>query len=338
MENGQTGRRREQQMKKSKQIWYLLLISLLVAAVAALIMTVGQKEEKNSYTVSVIVNNSSDSRWTSLREGAEAAARDYNIRLKYVATGEFWGKKNELEIISKELESGADGVIVQMYASEGVYEEMEGKLTREQCVLLETDITPEEYYQTVGPDNRELGRALAERICQDFGGDLTGKTIGVLSGNTGQIALRQRLDGLEETLLEAGAKIQWKLAEMGRNPDRKLFAEKWNLGADIVVALENSETERAVDYMQENQLTSEDCVLYGVGNSEKIVYELDKGRIQALLVPNEFYMGYQSVEEIATKLEYHTAEMRNVTTGYLLVDREHLYDAENQKILFPIVQ
>ena len=125
---------------------------------------------------------------------------------------------------------------------------------------------------------------------------------------------------------------------MGRNPDRKLFEEKWNLGADIVIALENSETERAVDYMQENQISVNNCVLYGVGNSEKVVYELDKGRIQALLVPNEFHMGYQSVKELATKLEYHTAEMRNVTTGYLMVDREHLYDAENQKILFPIVQ
>ena len=105
-----------------------------------------------------------------------------------------------------------------------------------------------------------------------------------------------------------------------------------------MIALENSETERAVDYMQENQISVNNCVLYGVGNSEKAVYELDKGRIQALLVPNEFHMGYQSVKELATKLEYHTAEMRNVTTGYLMVDREHLYDAENQKILFPIVQ
>lgn len=88
---------------------------------------------------------------------------------------------------------------------------------------------------------------------------------------------------------------------MGRNPDKKLFEEKWNLGADIVIALENSETERAVDYMQENQISVNNCVLYGVGNSEKAVYELDKGRIQALLVPNEFHMGYQSVKELGDK-------------------------------------
>ena len=41
-------------MRRSKEIWYLLLFSILIAAVAGLIMTVGRKEEKNSYTVSVI--------------------------------------------------------------------------------------------------------------------------------------------------------------------------------------------------------------------------------------------------------------------------------------------
>ena len=139
-------------------------------------------------------------------------------------------------------------------------------------------------------------------------------------------------------LLEAGAQIQWQLAEMGRSPDEKLFEENWSQGADIVVALENDETERAVDYMEENPEAVSGCALYGIGNSEKIVYYLDQGVIQALLVPNEFHMGYQSVEELAMKLGYHTTEKRNVTTGYLLIDKDTLYDAANQKILFPIVQ
>lgn len=324
-------------MKKNKQTLFLLLIFLIFMAISLLVILSG-KEEKRSYTVSVIVNNSSSSRWTSLKEGLEAAARDYDIRLNYISTGEFWGNRNELSLVTKELESGVDGVILQMYASEGVYEKLESLLPREKCVLLETDISPEEYYQTVGPDNAELGRALGERICQDYGGSLQGKTIGILSGNTGQIALRQRLSSLEETLTAAGGKILWTLAEMGRNPDQQSLENCWKMNADIVVALENDETERAIDYIEERQEAAKTTALYGVGNSEKIVYYLDKGVIRALLAPNEFHMGYQSIEELAVKLEYHTAEKRNVKTGYLVIDRNTLYDAANQKILFPIVQ
>lgn len=325
-------------MRKNKKQGFLTVLILFAVAVLTLLMAFGQKDEKKSYTVSVIVNNSGSSRWTSLKEGADAAAKDYHIRLKYVTTGEFWGNQNELDMIAKEVESGVDGIVVQMYASDGVYKKLESLLPKEKCVLIETDIAPEEYYQTVGPDNKELGKALAERICRDFGDDLQGKTVGILSGNTGQLALRQRLEGLSERLQEAGAQIQWQMAEMGRRPDQGLFEENWAKGADIVVALENDETERAVDYMEEKPEAASGSVLYGIGNSEKIVYYLDQGLIRALLVPNEFHMGYQSVEELAMKLGYYTTEKRNVTTGYLLIDKASLYDAANQKILFPIVQ
>ena len=255
----------------------------------------GERKKKNSYTVSVIVNNSSDSRWTSLREGAEAAARDYNIRLNYVATGEFWGKQNELEIIYKELESGVDGMIIQMYASEGVYEGIEDRLPREKCVLLETDITPEEYYQTVGPDNKELGSVLAERICQDFGENLTGKD--------NRYSLWKHWSDRSETTTgwvggdasgKREQKIQWKLAEMGRNPDKKLFEEKWNLGADIVIALENSETERAVDYMQENQISVNNCVLYGWVTQKRSSMSLIKGEFRHCWFQMNFTWGIRA--------------------------------------------
>ncbi len=83
-------------------------------------------------------------------------------------------------------------------------------------------------------------------------------------------------------------------------------------------------------------LTGARC--YGVGSSEKNVYYLDKGWIQTLVVPNEFNMGYQSMEAIAKQLIYHMDTTRSSKVNYLVVDREHLYDADIQKVLFPIVQ
>lgn len=324
-------------MKFSRQtlIWMLVMILVLTAAIAQAFVKPEEKAE--SYTVSAIVNNSGSSRWTSFREGIEAAAKDYNIRIKFVATGEFTSKKSELEVVSRELEAGADGIILQMYAG-GASEDMEELLPREKCVLLETDVVPEEYYQTVGPDNRELGTALAQRIKEDFGGDLSGKTVGILCGNVSQLALRQRMNGAEAVLTEAGATVLWRMAKMSDISEEKALEEYWTMGADIVIALENDETERVVDFLENSDDTRKKIALYGIGNSEKLVYYLDKDVIRALVVPNEFHMGYQSIEELAVKLKYHTAEKRSVRTGYLLIDRLHLYDEENQKILFPIVQ
>ena len=55
----------------------------------------------------------------------------------------------------------------------------------------------------------------------------------------------------------------------GSESRQETIEENGIMGDDIVIALENSETERAVDYMQENQISVNNCVLYGVGNSEK---------------------------------------------------------------------
>lgn len=324
-------------MKFSRQtrVWILVMAFVIAATIAMAFIKPEEKDE--SYTISVIVNNSGSSRWTSFREGIEAAAEDSDIRIKFVATGEFTSKRNELEVVARELEAGADGIILQMYAG-GASEDMEELLPREKCVLLETDVVPEEYYQTIGPDNRELGSSLAQRIKEDLGGDLSGKTVGILCGNVSQLALRQRMNGAESVLTEAGAAVLWRMAKMSGVSEEEAMEEYWTMGADIVIALENDETERVVDFLEAGGDVQKKTSLYGIGNSEKLVYYLDKGVISALVVPNEFHMGYQSVEELSAKLKYHTDEMKSVKTGYLLIDRAHLYDEENQKILFPIVQ
>lgn len=162
-------------MAKNRKIFMFSVVALLILSVAMAFSILDQGNNERNYTVSVIVDNSNSSRWTSLKEGLDAAAKDYGIRLNYVSTSVFWSKTQELDIVERELESGADGIILQLYASEGVHERLEQVVSRDRCVLLETDMTPEEYYQTVGPDNRKLGGVLAGELKADFGERLPGE-------------------------------------------------------------------------------------------------------------------------------------------------------------------
>ena len=79
-------------------------------------------------------------------------------------------------------------------------------------------------------------------------------------------------------------------------------------------------------------------MIYGEGCSDKTVYYLDKGIIKSLVVPNEFNMGYQSVHTIAEQIKYTFSSAERPTVESLVINRQNLYDEENQKILFPIVQ
>ena len=73
---------------------------------------------------------------------------------------------------------------------------------------------------------------------------------------------------------------------------------------------------------------------------KKTVYYLDKGVIGALVVPNEFNIGYLSAAAIAGQLRepLSSAKKQKKCRGFLRSQNDNLYDEENQKILFPIVQ
>lgn len=198
-------------------------------------------------------------------------------------------------------------------------------------VLVETDVSPDELHSVVMPDPQKVGRSLAEAAAGE-----EGQRIGVLSGNQHQTAMRLRLAGFEEALKETGGQIAWSVSreELEAMEDGEEFLRQNPV--EVLVALENDETEWAVDFLLGNE--AGECRLYGVGRSGKAVYYLDKGVIQELVVPNEYYMGYQSVVILAEQMNYHTTAAKRDEVDFLRVTQENLYDEEIGKILFPTVR
>ena len=170
--------------------------------------------------------------------------------------------------------------------------------------------------------------------------DLAGKRVGILACSQSQRSMQQRYTGVSQGLRESGAVVEWSLEGKAESIKDAFYTLEQDKPVDILIALGNDETEMMVDFFAGDELgwRLDRCSLYGVGSSEKNVYYLDKGWIQTLVVPNEFNMGYQSMEAIAKQLIYHMDTTRSSKVNYLVVDREHLYDADIQKVLFPIVQ
>lgn len=325
-------------MNKNR-LYFGLIISVLVIIIiwtSVGMLGVNSKEEK--YTVSVIVDDSNNDRWIAMREGLEQSAKDNNIQLNYVSTGTLAGIGEEKALIEREIENGADGMILQLVSSDDGYKTLENIGASIPVMLLETDAEPEGAYAVTAPDNKEIGRTLAEAVLEEQKEYLDNKKIGILSGNQKQLAMRQRLQGAEETLKSAGVEPQWVLSSFGQPLVGEIAEKQMQDAADIIISLGNSETEAAVDYLQSESGQRKSFLLYGEGGSEKAVYYLDKGIIKILVVPNEFNMGYQSMQAVAEQLKYQLSVMQSIKIDSLVINRDNLYDEENQKILFPIVQ
>ena len=277
----------------------------------------------------MIVNDSSNARWDAFREGLEQGAEDNQVHLNLVSTGSFQNAQEEHTIVKRELEVDAAGVIVETYSSEA--DSVLQGAAADSVVLVKTGVETDTLYTSVMTDHIKFGESLADAAIE------AGETkVGILSGNQSQLGMRQRLKGVKERLAEAGVEISWVLSAKELNKKIRNTEYFVNNQVNAVISLENDDTEKAVELLSDNVGIS--WRIYGEGRSEKTVYYLDKGLIQELVVPNEYYMGYESMVLAVQMARYHTDKMEQVEVDFFRVTKENLYAEETSRILFPTVR
>lgn len=316
-------------MRRNKVSAILFLMVVLAVIGYSAYGMVDQRKYDDYVAVSVIVNDSSNVQWDAFREGLEQGAEDNHVHLNLVSTGTFQNAQEEQIIVKREIDGEADGVIVEPYSSEA--DTILPTESTKPIVLVETGIETDKLFTSVMTDHRKLGESLADAAIK--GGETR---VGILSGNQSQLGMRQRLEGAKKRLSEAGVEVSWVLSEKEfykKIRNMEYFADNQ---VDAVVSLENNDTEKAVDL-----LFNDDSIfwrIYGEGCSEKLVYYLDKGLIQELIVPNEYYMGYQSMAVAAQNIRYYTDKTDQIEVEFFEVTKENLYDEETSWILFPTVR
>lgn len=316
-------------MKKNRLSVILFSVVILSVIIYSAYGMVNQGREDDYISVSVIVNDSSNARWDALLEGLEQGAEDNQVHLNLVSTGSFQNVREEQAIVKRELEGEADGVVIEPYSSEADTV-LQGESAKP-VVLIETGIETDKLYTSVMTDHAKLGKSLADAVVQ--AGEVK---VGILSGNQSQTGMRQRLESLKESLAEAGVEISWVLSTRELNKKIRNAEYFENNQVNAVVSLENDDTEKAVDILNSNENIF--WRIYGEGRSEKLIYCLDKGLVKELIVPNEYYMGYQSIALAAQNIRYHADKTEQAEVEFYRVTKENLYDEETSRILFPTVR
>ena len=121
-------------MKKNRLYFGMLILMLVAVIIWAFYNMLNVGKQETSYRVSVVVENSNSDRWTSLRQGLEQAARDYNISLSFVSTGSFSTAMEEMDVVKKQVTNGANGIILQMNTDhagqelEDLYDQVEAEV------------------------------------------------------------------------------------------------------------------------------------------------------------------------------------------------------------------
>ncbi len=322
-------------MKNSKKVFILTEAVLGVLVLILAVIMLLDRNGKEPYKVSVIIENSEDNQWAAFRYGLRMAARDRLTEVSVVPTEGIMTLEEEKELIKQEIYNGADGLILQPVPGSDT-EEMLKKIEKKVPIMLvgsAAAVEEAETFPVTQPDNYTMGQALAEELIRDCADNLRGKSLGIVSRTGDSQAVLDRTEGFREALKGCGTRISWNVEGIfGEGEETLETLPK----VDFVIALDDGSTTAAGEYAAANDLHG--AIVYGIGNSTEAVYYLDTGRVQCLVVPDEFNVGYQSLEEMSGKLGHIFGKMEDRQTDHTVIRRDTLFTKENQELLFTMSQ
>lgn len=324
-------------MKKDKKMFILIEAVLGTMVVLLAFVMLREKNEEQSYQISIIVENADDKQWSAFKYGLKMAAEDKGAEMVMVSTGASLSQEEEKKLIEEEIKNGADGVILQPVSGEGV-QSMLKKIGNKAEIMLIEDIPSEKNeiseFPVVQPDAYAMGKTLAEELLKDYGGNLEGKTLGILAREGNFKSSLNKEKGFIETLQGTGAEIIWSDRKNTEDEGSAFWESKPEV--DFIVALDDNSLTAAGEGAVANNLHG--AIVYGIGNSTQAVYYLDMGAVECLIVPDTFNVGYQSLTEIVNELDKTFYEYANPQISYTVMRKENLFSKENQEVIFTMSQ
>lgn len=321
-------------MMNNKKGFVLTEVILMIMVIGLALMMISGQNKKALDKVSVILENAGDSQWSALKYGLKMAAEEEGIELAVVDVEEGLDAEAQKKVFEREIEDGADALIVQPVLDKNDQEVLK-KIEKRVPVMLvgyEAEKGETRYdLPVIKEDNYEMGQALAEEMLKDFEGNIEEKKIGLLLASTDSNMLSSRECGFKDALEDKNANILElsldSLLDREENTESKV---------DIVIALDDSNLTAIGEYLASSQPHGE--LLYGIGQSTEAIYYLDKGIAECVVVPDEFNVGYQSLSEVARKLDHYFENMKKQTVSYSVIRKETLFSKENQELLFTMSQ
>ena len=316
-------------MIRNRGLQLLLIPGILIAILYSSYRMLQNSGSPGYRSVSVIVDNSTSDRWIAFREGLEQGALEEQINISFVSTDVFKSTEEETAVIRKELENGADGLIVEPCGDDREGQLLEA-LPQPSSVLVVFSISSDPLMEAICADWHEMGSAAAETVSKEY----PACRVGILAGDLRLGDMDLCLGGARGFLQSSGVEIVWICSPADLPDEFSLEKKLMEEPADVLLALDDSMTKLAADYARGTH--SEPPGIIGIGRSEQNIISVDEGWISALIVPDEYYMGYHCVKTLSQKLGTYSAVKETAPVPFVTVTKDNLYNEDTETLLFPI--
>lgn len=302
--------------------WFNWMVTILcIMIVVCAILGIRSTTEVVKPRVTVIISDSSNERWESLKLGLKQAAQDENVELNILSTEYFDTLEEEEDVIRNNL-STSNGFVVEWVQSHGVSDILHDMIYAGPVVQINTpqEAREEAYGIQILPQNVQVGKSLASEVLLNCKEGIQEKKIGILTGNTKSLMYKERTEAFKAVMESYGAVIQREEAS---------FDQMQLEGLDILAVMDPLGMEDVISQSLPSSLK-----VYGVGGSISDLYAVDQGYVQSLVVVDEYYTGYEAILNLSRKMHNRFYSMQESVSPYYVVNQNNLYSTDNQKLLF----
>jgi ribose transport system substrate-binding protein len=332
---------------KGKSLLALLLVVLMVFSLSGCGNDVPAADDSSTdgaYEITVIIKATDSDYWQSVLLGAKAAAADSNGKIK-VATA---GPKSETDIdeqvtiLENAVIAEPDGIVIASISSDATVPAVEDAESKGIPVAtVDNKLNTDKYTQHLATDHYSAAATAAEDMVAKWeaaGLDPSGKTVGVLSADSGSAVNQARCEGFIDKITELVPDIKVLETQYCENDIQQALDASDNLilaNEDLIGLFgdNNHMGDGIANSIGQNDMGGQ-ILSYAFDSDDTEIKAIKDGDLTGIVVQNPYGMGYDGVLAVVASLEGQELE-QDVVSKTTLVTKENIMDPEVQALLYP---
>lgn len=313
--------------------YFTCFIAVCILAVLYLLSSTDfiLKEQVDTiYNISVIANDLNDEFFLNTRLGMEQALKEWKADVSFVSLYNRNNVEQQMEFILKEIENGAQAVIVFPVDSVKLSQLLEETVVRVPVISMGSSMESSKVSAVIQADDYGRGKALVELLAEKLGKD---KGIVMMTDSYEHGDIKAFAAGITNACREAGIKNDLYTYEGNEDFYNILeeAVEKSEYGAFIGLDAQTLKLAVTKEYPERR----DNMMISGNGYSNRILHILNRGGIEGLSIRNDYVMGYSGIETAVALLDGDIGRKVICIDDYV-IGPEDVFESKYEKILFPV--
>jgi ribose transport system substrate-binding protein len=320
---------------RDKSVLAMLALALAAAIVVSFLYLGDAEPARDKEKVAVIFKTpgSTNAFWTAISDGIESGAQDFGLDAVIRASRDETYVDEQIRILRDAVAERPAAIVLaaaDYHRLDGPVHEAKARGIKVVCI--DSFIASKDADTEVGTDNFEAGQKCGAALLRRLP---TGFRVAVMSYVQGSSTAIGRESGLRASIgdeaVVVGTSYSSSDAEIAYAQAKAILAKESGLGG--IAALNLPTLLGAARALAESDRRGR-IVLVGVDSSNEVMKYIEQGVISDVIVQKPFNMGYISMAIVRSLID--GVRVKPYTnTGSVDIDKANMFDAENQKLLFP---